>query len=77
MGGLPTPVASPSSGNTWANTTLETYLQGPTVEPRYPRGRLNCHAKVAAEDFGFQIAGAQAPKENLRHPELLGGKPTE
>jgi hypothetical protein len=73
--GLPTPVGKPQQPQYLANTTLETYLQGPTVEARYPRGCLNCHAKVAAKDFDFQIAGAQAPKENLRHPELLGGTP--
>jgi hypothetical protein len=56
----PAPSASPSPAPPptppfLANTTLETYLQGPSGPTGPPHGCLNCHAIASQKDFDFQL----------------------
>lgn len=54
----PAPSPSPTPPPTppfLANTTLETYLQGPSGPTGPPHGCINCHTFASQKDFDFQL----------------------
>lgn len=49
-------IGTPSQPQFLANTTLETYLQGPAIPCSPPHGCINCHGQYAgAKDLDFQL----------------------
>lgn len=79
--GAPSPSPSPTPPPTppfLANTTLETYLQGPSGPTGPPHGCLNCHTFASQKDFDFQLFKAY-PQSKAIFAALLkqmrGGTP--
>lgn len=61
------PVGTPVQPKYLANTTMETYLQTPTVDEDAPHGCINCHGDVAKnKDLDFQLFKASPESSNTR-----------
>jgi hypothetical protein len=63
--GTRTPLGVPSQPQFLANTTMETYVQGPTGTDSTPHGCINCHGKFAqSTDLDFQLTKAYPHSSN-------------